>query len=214
MWSFTDPFWDTVFKWATISALMFGGIGVASAFVSAWVGYEITDATQKDADKRIADAKRDAGSAIERAARLEKEAEQLRNANLALEKEIAPRRLRSDQLAKIISILLSHAKPVMLLSYALDVESATLGEQLANTLRDGKLPFIDGLMSIAALGGIQTGINISGSDGELVDELVRAVESFGLAVWRQEPPPTVGITLGNLNQPAPAKIFIGVKPLP
>jgi hypothetical protein len=178
------------------------------------VGYEITDATQKDADKRIADAKRDANSAIERAARLEKEAEQLRNANLALEKEIAPRRLQSDHLAKIISILRKHAKPVMLLSYALDVESATLGEQLANKLRDNNLPFIDRLMSIAALGGIQTGINISGTDRELVDELVSAVKSFGLAVWPQELPPTSGITLENLNQPAPAKIFIGVKPLP
>jgi hypothetical protein len=102
----------------------------------------------------------------------------------------------------------------MFLSYALDVESAMLGLQLINELQNHRLPFVDRMMSISALGGIQTGINISGSDPELVDELVSAFKSFDFAVWRQEPPTTTGITLGDPNQPAPAKIFIGVKPLP
>src|SRR5262245_12164319 len=57
MWSFTDPLWETVFKWATIAAAVFGGIGIAAAFVSAWIGYQIADATQKEADKNIAEAR-------------------------------------------------------------------------------------------------------------------------------------------------------------
>ena len=50
---FLEPIWETVFKVATWSALIFGALSIGSAFVSAWVGWEITDATQKDADKKI-----------------------------------------------------------------------------------------------------------------------------------------------------------------
>ena len=53
---FTDVVWETIFRWATVSALIFGGVGILSAFVSAWIGYEITDATQKEANQKIAEA--------------------------------------------------------------------------------------------------------------------------------------------------------------
>ncbi len=53
---FLEPIWETVFRVATWSALIFGTLSIGSAFVSAWVGWEITDATQKAADKTIRDA--------------------------------------------------------------------------------------------------------------------------------------------------------------
>ena len=53
---FLEPIWETVFRIATWSALIFGTLSIGSAFVSAWVGWEITDATQKAADKTIRDS--------------------------------------------------------------------------------------------------------------------------------------------------------------
>jgi hypothetical protein len=50
---FLEPIWEAVFRLATWAALIFGALSIGSAFVSAWVGWEITDATQKDADKKI-----------------------------------------------------------------------------------------------------------------------------------------------------------------
>lgn len=57
MWGLSIPFWDAVFRWATICAAIFGGIGVTAAFVSAWVGYELADVTQQEADRKIAEAR-------------------------------------------------------------------------------------------------------------------------------------------------------------
>lgn len=143
MWPLTDPFWDTVFRWATISALAFGGVGVASAFVSAWVGYQITDATQKDADKRLTAAKLDV-------ARLQRETEQLRNTNLALEKKISPRRPTRRPTCKDYRYPSQTYRPSYVLSYALDVESAMLGLQLINELQNHRLPLLIASFSFCA----------------------------------------------------------------
>src|ERR1700720_1718654 len=86
MWSFTSPPWATIFKWATIGAAAFGGIGVLAAFVSAWVGYQITDATQREANEQIANARADAARAMERTALLEKEAQTARERAALLER--------------------------------------------------------------------------------------------------------------------------------
>src|ERR1700683_3098317 len=53
MFGFPLDVWEAIFRWATIAALVFGGLGVGAAFVSAWVGYELTGATQKAATERI-----------------------------------------------------------------------------------------------------------------------------------------------------------------
>jgi hypothetical protein len=75
---FLEPIWETIFRVATWSALIFGALSIGSAFVSAWVGWEITDATQKDADKKIKAADERIADAGERAAKLEREAAGLR----------------------------------------------------------------------------------------------------------------------------------------
>lgn len=51
MW--TDPIWESVFRASTFAAMLLAGLGIVCAFVSAWVGYEITDATQKEAARQI-----------------------------------------------------------------------------------------------------------------------------------------------------------------
>jgi hypothetical protein len=54
--------------------------------VSAWVGYQITDATQREANEQIANARADAARAMERTALLEKEAQTARERAALLER--------------------------------------------------------------------------------------------------------------------------------
>lgn len=56
MFGFSLPFLQSVFFWATITAAIAGGVSITAAFLSAMVGYQVTDLVQADANKRIADA--------------------------------------------------------------------------------------------------------------------------------------------------------------
>jgi hypothetical protein len=93
MWGLSIPFWETVFRWATISAFVLGGFTATAAFVSAWVGYELSDIVQKDADRRISEAKMEAARANEASERLRNETARLEADNLSLQKIMQPRRL-------------------------------------------------------------------------------------------------------------------------
>jgi hypothetical protein len=112
MWGLSIPFWESVFRWATISAFVLGGFTATAAFISAWVGYELTDIVQKDADRRIAEAKADLGvaqadiekSKVEIAHANERVALATQKANeaaLALEKFKAPRAISPEQRNRI-----------------------------------------------------------------------------------------------------------------
>jgi hypothetical protein len=92
---FLEPIWETIFRVATWSALIFGALSIGSAFVSAWVGWEITDATQKDADARIKAADVRIADANERT-------ENLRKENLLLEEAVAPRILEQSAPAQAL----------------------------------------------------------------------------------------------------------------
>ena len=92
---FLEPIWETVFKVATWSALIFGALSIGSAFVSAWVGWEITDATQKDADKKIKVADERIAESNARTKEAELKLEQLR-------KQMAARHLNRDQFLKML----------------------------------------------------------------------------------------------------------------
>jgi hypothetical protein len=91
MWGLSIPFWETVFRWATISAFVFGGFTATAAFISAWVGYELSDIVQKDADKRIAEAKSEAARANESSERLRNDTARLQADNLSLQTVLLPR---------------------------------------------------------------------------------------------------------------------------
>jgi hypothetical protein len=142
---FLEPIWEAVFKFATWSALIFGALSIGSAFVSAWVGWEITDATQKDAEKkskaadeRIADAQERAAKAAERTAELE----------LALAKEVAERKPRSispQQRAAIVEMLKPDRifKGPILINAAMDGEAWQFGEQISSVLKEAGFPVED-----------------------------------------------------------------------
>jgi hypothetical protein len=126
---------------------------------------------------------------------------------LALDKEIAPRRLTADQSQLITSAAFSSADLIGVSSYALDPESAILCEQILKSLAVRWPKPIDGCMSQVVFGSIDLGIQITGSDSELKDALAKTLRSFGLAVATDIPP-----------RPSPAprpdvNIFVGIKPL-
>jgi hypothetical protein len=81
LWGLSLSFWDAVFRWATICAAVFGGIGVTAAFISTWVGYELADVTQQESDRKLAEARATSDEANARAL----------EAQLALEKLKTPR---------------------------------------------------------------------------------------------------------------------------
>jgi hypothetical protein len=88
-----------------------------------------------DAKKEGVRAGENAGNALVRAAALEKQAAELKAANLALEAKVAPRRLSGDQKSKI-STALSGAipLPVAVVSRLLDFEGKDFAEDLASAL--------------------------------------------------------------------------------
>ena len=94
----------------------------------------------------------------------------------------------------LVGVLRKHDHPVQILSYALDVESAILGEQLVRALQSANLAFRDDRMSISALGNIMAGIGISGTDNRLVQDLIVTFHSFGLAASQAGPPMASGMS--------------------
>jgi hypothetical protein len=131
MWGLSIPFWETVFKAATIAALVLGGLGISAAFISAWVGYELTDIVQKDADRRIAEA--DARSKEAQARSDEANAHAL-EAQLELEKLKAPRSFTPEQQARLIEKLKPLAGQKYSPSVAGDPEAVTFHKLLERVL--------------------------------------------------------------------------------
>jgi len=172
-WSLST--WETIFFWLTAAAAVLGGLSVSAAFFSAIIGYRISDAVQREANERIsanetetARAQNDASKANLRAAELANETEALKGANLKLEAQLAPRRLKPEQQQAIASALTKFAgRKVRVKSYALDFEAAVLGQQIIDCLRAARIVVDDNRMSQGALGSIATGIRVTGDDKEL-----------------------------------------------
>jgi hypothetical protein len=143
MWSFTDPFWEAVFKWATIAAAVFGGTGIAAAFVSAWVGYQITDATQKEADRQIREARTETdranveiAQANERTAQLATEAAQARLEQERLKQVVSWRIFSLETIALLGDSLLAPTRVPIVLAYAAgDPESLYLAIQISSAFQ-------------------------------------------------------------------------------
>lgn len=91
LWGYSLSFWETTFRWATGIAAVAGGIGVTAAFISAIVGYQVTDRVIKESDKKIAEANTRAEEA---------KAEAIK-ARLELVKFKSPRSLNSEQIVSI-----------------------------------------------------------------------------------------------------------------
>jgi hypothetical protein len=162
---------------------------------------------------KVADAKREGIEAGKMAGNALVRAEELRAANLALEAQIMPRRLTSQQQQSISSALARFAgRRMRIKSYALDVEAAVLGQQIIATLQAANIGGDDRRMSVGALGAIAIGIHVTGDDKELIDATLAAFSSVGLAVSPEPVPIITGMALSDDGTPVAAIIFVGVKP--
>jgi hypothetical protein len=169
-------------------------------------------------EKETTVAKTELSRSQERIAELDKSAEELKAANLALEKQIAPRRLTLDQMNALVGALLPlKGRRVRLESYALDVESALLGKQLLLCLKKAELVIDErGMMSVQTFGRVSLGVHVHG-EKQLVDALAKVLsETAGLKVTPNSDPskkggPGVVMEAGGEKTPSDATIFIGVK---
>lgn len=99
-----------------------------------------------DLDVKTSAAESDAGRAIERAAILSKESEELRSKNLALEAAIAPRDVSDDDVKEIIDGLTPFAgREISVKSYLGDTEGHRLLFVIVETLSHAGLHVIPGL---------------------------------------------------------------------
>ena len=169
--TFSDPFWETVFKISTISALVLGGLGVASAFVSAWVGYEVTDATQREASKSIAEANA-------RSAEAKLETERLRA-------QAAWRRITQEQHDHIVRALEPHNLNILVKYVAADPEASQFAKELIRTLKDAGAS-VDDVLQIKAPPPL--GIIVEDTGDARSELLLSVLKSAGLAVGLGEPP--------------------------
>jgi hypothetical protein len=131
MWGLPIPFWETVFRWSTIAAFVMGGLGATCAFISAWVGYELSDISQQEANKQIlesqtrieearanaAAAGESAAAAKERTAQVELALEKEHVERLRLEAAVSPRRFTADNAKVLQSELAGKIAPICLVSY-------------------------------------------------------------------------------------------------
>ena len=172
-------------------------------------------------DGRVADAKKEgieagkaAGDALVRAAGLEKQAAELNSANLALEEKISPRRLSQEQHNKISNALAGFAgQNVIIRSYAMDVESFVLGQQIIGALLAAKIIPLDRRMSESAGNAIALGVHVVGTNSTLVAALLKSLSEIGNLAVSPEPPPPPRISAGGSNVYGPATVFVGVKPM-
>ena len=115
LWGHSLGFWQSVVFWSIVISALAGSVGITAAFVSALVGYNVSNVVQKDADIRISEANARAAEAM-----------------LRLERHKERRRLTSQQFAVLVEKLKPFAGTEFDLSaiddeqldLALDVERA------------------------------------------------------------------------------------------
>ena len=82
---------------------------------------------------------------------------------LALNKEIAPRRLLPSEQEEITKALIAfRGKNIRLESYVLDVEGAVLGRQIKDAIFAAHIGFSDALMTRGSSGSIALGVHVTG----------------------------------------------------
>jgi hypothetical protein len=225
---FLEPIWEMVFRIATWSALIFGTLSIGSAFVSAWVGWEITDATQKAADKTIrdsADAIKAAdvriAEATARAAEANLKAETERAERVKLELRLAPRSLDPQQFASQLSGL--NGLRVDLVAYETGgTDVAALAGQIVTGL--GAAGMTAYLFTPFADGTVVKGILVRCADDApeaakiAMSRIVMVLKSAGLdaGIWQPFPPsePPSGAYNGptGVTPDAKIRVLIGAKP--
>jgi hypothetical protein len=137
MWGMSIQFWDLVVRWAIFLAFPLGVLAAAAALISGYVGYKLTDIVQKDADRRIEELRVESAAANERAAELEKQAAELKAANLVLEAKIRPRRISGEISSQMSSILsMFSGVPIAVVSRVFDTEGKDFADDLEIVFRN------------------------------------------------------------------------------
>ena len=100
LWGSPLSTWELVVKTALWVAGITGAVAAVSAFIAGYVGYELTDVVQKEAERQISETRSEAERANESSEKLKNDTARLTAENLALQKAMLPRRLaviRMDQ---------------------------------------------------------------------------------------------------------------------
>jgi hypothetical protein len=169
------------------------------------------EAQVADAKKQGIEAGKTAGNAMLRAAELEKRAEELKAANLALEAQIQPRRLTSEQIKEIGTALSNFAgKKVSVVTYTLDTEAAVLAKQIIPALRSSGILVNDRVAARMPIGAFDGGIIVTGLDIELTHALGRAL--FDIGKLHASEPIASPVPHAGDGIALDAEILVGVKP--
>jgi hypothetical protein len=165
-----------------------------------------------EAGEKIATANADAADA-------NRKAEEERTERLKLEAQIQPRSLTLEQQEAIGTALRQFAgHRVDVISYALDVESVSVGRQILAALRLAMIVPGDSIASQSVAGTISTGVHVAGANAPLANAIRDALGRFGNLspgpIIRSGGGGMVGMSAGPPpGPPAEASIFVGIKPI-
>jgi hypothetical protein len=127
LWGLPVASWDKIGFGLLLFGAALGVLALFASLASSVILYRTGNITQAELRTK--------------ALTLESKAEELRNANLKLEEQIAPRRLDDAQRGALIFAMAPFAgKKVRLASYALDLEGAVLTKQIFEALQLAKGP--------------------------------------------------------------------------
>jgi hypothetical protein len=222
IWGFSLHGWEDLMR----GSLLIVGVSGLIAGLSTWFVVKLQRAEiaqsaielaqyKSDAAVNVEEAKNEgvnagkaAGSALVRAAELEKQAQELKAANLKLEAEIAPRNLSPDQQKEIGDALRQfEGTQFVTWLYPSDAESRRLEAQIKTSLGLAGFSFAQ-QMSNADAGMLITGVRISSSTaGKPIGEAIAAIlKSKGIE------------SIADAEGPAAwpekfVRIWVGVKPI-
>src|ERR1700676_1239316 len=183
---FLEPIWETVFRVATWSALIFGALSIGSAFISAWVGWEITDATQKDADKRIKAADERIAESNARTREAELKLEQLRKlaGPRGINHSIFEAELKGKPKAPVVIWYLPDSSDGWNFSFQLQVALLSAGWEVGRPIpipAPETMPWRDMPRAMVA-GGQPSGVTVVGTDLEMNDRRLKLCSKRSLKV--------------------------------
>jgi hypothetical protein len=172
-----------------------------------------TNAIASAAVDRAALAGKQAAASNERSRLLEREVEKQRSKNLALEEEIAPRRIKPPHCDDIGSSVKSFpGLTVHVESYSMDPDGAVLGWQISGCLVSAHSVYVDmELSSILPAGLFGFGVFVSGSSDAVVSAIKGALKRADVDVVDVFPPNQVPSRPVATTNPA-ATVVVGIKP--
>jgi hypothetical protein len=172
-------------------------------------------------ESQVADAKKEgieagekAGNALVRAAQLEKEAQELKASNLALEAKIKPRRLSGDDSLKLTDAL-STLQPLSIgvVSPMLDPEAHDFANDLYNSFISARWPAARMKDWLTPRAGVYIA-TLEGTSipNDLAAALISALEAVNIKAAIMTVPHTDEATIGAHFQPHGLYLLVGTKP--